>query len=744
MSSESGGSGQISYTINNGRNSNVNLNSFPQVAPPYHGNGNNGQQQQLQPNAAARPASIQNDQRQMNTYNYPQQPHQQLLQQPHQQLQQQQQQQPPPSSASSTTSSQAFHLPIDACKEVFTKIKSSKLDDKTLVDNLWIYHSRLVSPEETDNHITTDDVEMNPININNLRNAVTKLHNNLLKYGRTAMQLSILSSFQKQCVTVDGQRIVNKFEDCAVSIKNSTFFDIMLAQSPLALVFTIYRLVYHHDPDTWLYPYMMKKLQRHNPPLSIECNYESEKDGRHRRHEIMTAAMESSRKMTKGLDKVVLNKWGWKLSKRDGKKTNSFVEIDISNILKEDCGIDTHGKVLLLVDKQRHPAFVGETRLTTDDEKRFAISNLLVTNRVQRNMQKILMLYHCTELALDGHNDDEMVDEFRQEVQNIKKSLIAGNGIASKQSSAKQVINPLPYKVKPIIDNNSWVGILGMPDDGVGGGMNHQNYYSYQGGASVGGRMNHQNYSYQGGASVGGGGMIHQNYSYQGVASVGGGMNHQNYSYQGGASVGGGMNHQNYSYEGGAGFPNNQGAGVDFHNNKDDPFANDDRESQGNRPNNQGAGVDFHNNKDDPIANDNGESQVGNPNNQGGADFHNQDDPIANDDGEIGLDGEALIDSLQTDYSESGEDDDSDDDSNGSFDEDEGKEREEPSLPKEKAPRVGLFQTLTRTLTKVGETILSPSKATRKPPASKVYAVIVYVFVFEIFYICNELDITCV
>ena len=418
--------------------------------------------------------------------------------------------------------------------------------------------------------------------------------------------------------------------------------------------------------------------------------------------------------MTKGLDKVVLNQWGWKLSKRDGKKTNSFVEIDISNILKEDCGIDTHGKVLLLVDKQRHPAFVGETRLTTDDEKRFAISNLLVTNRVQRNMQKILMLYHCTELALDGHNDDEMVDEFRQEVQNVKKSLIAGNGIASKQSSAKQVINPLPYKVKPTFDNNSWVGILGMPDDGVGGGMNHQNY-SYQGGASVGGRMNHQNYSYQGGASVGGGGMIHQNYSYQGVASVGGGMNHQNYSYQGGASVGGGMNHQNYSYEGGAGFPNNQGAGVDFHNNKDDPFANDDRESQGNRPNNQG-----------------------------GADFHNQDDPIANDDGEIGLDGEALIDSLQTDYSENGEDDDSDDDSDGSFDEDEGKERKEPSLPKEKAPRVGLFQTLTRTLTKVGETILSPSKATRKPPASKVYAVIVYVFVFEIFYICNELDITCV
>ena len=119
------------------------------------------------------------------------------------------------------------------------------------------------------------------------------------------------------------------------------------------------------------------------------------------------------------------------------------------------------------------------------------------------------MLHHCTELALDGHNDDEMVDEFRQEVQNIKKSLIAGNGIASKQSSAKQVINPLPYKVKPTFDNNSWVGkidggIVGMPDDGVGGGMNHQNYYSSQGGASVnGGSMNHQNYySYQGGASV--------------------------------------------------------------------------------------------------------------------------------------------------------------------------------------------------------------------------------------------------
>ena len=101
------------------------------------------------------------------------------------------------------------------------------------------------------------------------------------------------------------------------------------------------------------------------------------------------------------------------------------------------------------------------------------------------------------------------------------------------------------------------------------------------------------------------------------------------------------MNHQNYSYEGGAGFPNNQGAGVDFHNNKDDPFANDDRESQGNRPNNQG-GADFHN-QDDPIANDDGEFQVGNPNNQGGADFHNQDDLIANDDGEFGLDGEALI-----------------------------------------------------------------------------------------------------
>ena len=645
MSSESGGSSQISYTINNGRNSNVNLNNF--AAPPFHGNGNNGQQQQPQPNAAALPASIQNDQRQMNYY-YPQQPHQQLLQQPHQQLRQQQQ---PPPSASSTTSSQAFHLPIDAFKVVFTKIKSNKLDDKTLVDNLWIYHSRLVSPEETDNHITTDHVvEENKININNLRNAVTKLYNNVLEYGRTAMKNSILSSFKKQCVTVDGQRIVNKFEDCAMSIKNSNFFDKILAQSPLALVFTIYRLVYHHDPDTWLYPYMMKKLQRHNPPLSIECNYESEKDGRHRRHEIMTVAMESSRKMTKGLDKVVLNQWGWKLSKRDGKKTNSFVEIDISNILKEDCGIDTHGKVLLLVDKQRHPAIVDETRLTTDNEKRFAISNLLVTNRVQRNMQKILMLYHCTELALDRHNDDEMVDEFRQEVQNIKKSLIAGNGIASKQSSAKQVINPLPYKVKPTFDNNSWVGkidggILGMPDDGVGGGMNHQNYYSYQGGASVGGDMNHQNYSYQGGA--------------------------------------------------------------DF-------------------PNNQGAGVDFHNNKDDPIANDNGESQVGNPNNQGGADFHNQDDPIANDDGEIGLDGEALIDSLQTDSSESGEDDDSDDDSNGSFDEDEGKERKEPSLPKEKAPRVGLLQTITRTLTKVGETILSPSKATRKPPASKVYAVIVY------------------
>jgi len=386
MSSESGGSSQISYTTNiNGRNSNVNLNSFPQAAPPYHGNGNNGQQQQQQPNAAALPASIQNDQRQMN-YHYPQQQRQQLLQQPHQQLRQQQQ---PPPSASSTTSSQAFHLPIDACKVVFKNIKSNKLDDKTLVDNLWIYHSRLVSPEETDNHITTDHVvEENKINIINLRNAVTKLHNNALEYGRTALKNSILSSFKKQCVTVDGQRIVNKFEDCAMSIKNSNFFDKILAQSPLALVFTIYRLVYHHDPDTWLYPYMVKKLQRHNPPLSIECNYESEKDGRHRRHEIMTYAMESSRKITKGLDKVVLNQWGWKLSFRDGKKTNSFVEIDISNILKEDCGIDTHGKVLLLVDKQRHPAIVDETRLTTVNKKRFAISNLLVTNRVQRSMQK--------------------------------------------------------------------------------------------------------------------------------------------------------------------------------------------------------------------------------------------------------------------------------------------------------------------------------------------------------------------
>ena len=476
MSSESGGSSQINYTTNiNGRNSNVNLNSFPQAAPPYHGNGgNNGQQQQLQPNAAALPASIQNDQRQMN-YDYRQQQRQQLLQQPHQQLQQQQQ---PPPSASSTTSSQAFHLPIDACKVVFKKIKSNKLDNKTLVDNLWIYHSRLVSPEETDNHITTDHVEENKINITNLRNAVTKLHNNALEYGRTALKNSILSSFKKQCVTVDGQRIVNKFEDCAMSIKNSNFFDKILAQSPLALVVTIYRLVYHHDPDTWLYPYMVKKLQRHNPPLSIECNYESEKDGRHRRHEIMTYAMESSRKITKGLDKVVLNQWGWKLSKReskrDGEKMNSFVEIDISNILKEDCGIDdTHGKVLLLVDKQRHPAIVDGTRLTTDNEKRFAISTLLVKNRVQRSMQKILMLYHCTELALDGNNVDEIVDEFRQEVQNIKKSLIAGNGIASKQSSDKQVINPLPYKVKPTFDNNnSWVGkinggILGIPDDGV-------------------------------------------------------------------------------------------------------------------------------------------------------------------------------------------------------------------------------------------------------------------------------------
>ena len=286
------------------------------------------------------------------------------------------------------------------------------------------------------------------------------------------------------------------------------------------------------------------------------------------------------------------------------------------------------------------------------------------------------------------------------------------------RSSAKQVINPLPYKVKPTFDNNSWVGkidggIVGMPDDGVGGGMNHQNYYSSQGGASVnGGSMNHQNYSYEGGASVGGG-MNHQNYysyqggasvggdmnhqnyySYQGGASVGGDMNHQNYSYQGGASVGGDMNHQNYSYEGGADFPINQGD-ADFHN------------------------------QDDPIANDDGE--IGN----------------RDDDGEIGLDGEALINSLQTDHSESGEDDDSDDDSDGSFDEDEGKERKEPSLPKEKAPRVGLLQTLTR-LPRTLTTYLSPSKATRKPPASKVYAVIVYVFVFEIFYICNELDITCV
>jgi len=237
MSSESGGSSQISYTTNiNGRNSNVNLNSFPQAAPPYHGNGNNGQQQQLQPNAAALPASIQNAQCQMN-YHYPQQPRQQLLQQPHQQLQQQQ---PPPPSASSTTSSQAFHLPIDACKVVFKKIKSNKLDEKTLVDNLWIYHSRLVSPEETDNHITTDHVvEENKININNLRNAVTKLHNNALEYGRTALKNSILSSFKKQRVTVDGQRIVNKFEDCAMSIKNSNFFDKILAQSPLALVFTM-------------------------------------------------------------------------------------------------------------------------------------------------------------------------------------------------------------------------------------------------------------------------------------------------------------------------------------------------------------------------------------------------------------------------------------------------------------------------------------------------------------------------
>ena len=412
-------------------------------------------------------------------------------------------------------------------------------------------------------------------NVIKLKEKLDTLRIDLLKYGRNAMQEMVLSSFQKKNITSNGSRLVKQFSDCTTAIKGSGFFDYLFSTDPLDLVTILFDLLYNNNSDDWLQQYVADKLMlEHDPPLDFNPKYGFTTKKKHKSHVFMTVAKEGARKALLSLEGNIEDKYGIAFRSRKEKvykrKTNNVevecppsssekedsesIYIDISSMLTSLGVNPTKKSAYLVVNFIRHPAFHQlhkDDKLSNDEEKKQAISNLLATNRTKFHLQQIISEYHVRRVAMPYLNDyediEQIIEELRHQHRQIRKSI---RGIAPAKHDSG-------YKARQKLIDSNLVS--------AGGGVRNPNNVFANAKQSNLLQSIDKNYISN---SWPVNGSVVNDYRISGAddyefAGVGGGTYPQGGP---GAGVGYPNSGVNPNNQGGAGFPDNQ----------DDPIANDD------------------------------------------------------------------------------------------------------------------------------------------------------------------------